>query len=106
MSLDRPIFDSGKERHHLVEDDHKGIPEGDKGEAMSGALHTETLYDQDEDAAGNKYNAATGKPFNNSKYTGLEGLREVSADALDNTDDEDDAAAKWLRANDPEKPKS
>jgi len=70
-------------------------------EEMSGN-HSENLYDQNEDAAGEKFDLATGKPFDNtrSEAAGATLTRvepSESGDALPPLLEEDDAAAKWLR---------
>lgn len=65
--------------------------------------HFSDLYDQDEDAAGQRINEATGKPINNSPaVTGNDEIfREIEPDAK--SDDvlgaippENDEAARWL----------
>lgn len=69
--------------------------------------HSEDLYDQDEDRAGEKMNLATGENFNNSEsdpahFKNLKILEPTgSADVLPPLREEEDAAAKWLRENDP-----
>lgn len=77
-------------------------------------LHDETLYDQDEDRAGNLHNLATGNRFDNSTYTGQEdlGVVDVNGHHPDGHEDilpplkdaiEQDAAAAWLAEHDPDK---
>ena len=69
-------------------------------ESISGH-HSEDLYDQNEDTAGEKTNLANGKPFDNTRDKGNdEQLRVIEPgdkDALPPLEEEDDAAAKWLR---------
>jgi hypothetical protein len=65
-------------------------------------LHNEDLHDENEDRAGEKVNLATGKPIDNSTYTGMENMSVVepnntSEDIMGALPDEDDEAAKWLR---------
>lgn len=66
--------------------------------------HSENLYDVNEDAAGEKVNLADGRPFQNDNTVEAPDL-EVHAvepgtrDALPDLEEEDDAAAKWLREN-------
>lgn len=67
--------------------------------------HFSKLYDQNEDAAGQKIDEATGERINNSPV--VEGADEVlsvidvpsdgSEDVLGALPEENDAAAKWLR---------
>lgn len=67
--------------------------------------HSANLYDQNEDAAGEVVDLATGKKINNSGNVVIGGkLSRVEAgttDALPDLKEEEDAAAKWLRENDP-----
>lgn len=69
------------------------------------SLHTENLFDQNEDMAGEKVNLATGEPINNDGPTDYEELSVIDAaphatgDALPPLPEEEDAAAKWLREN-------
>lgn len=99
-SIDKPIFDSRNEDHHIVE---PGVAarRDDQHEVQTGELHNETLYDQNEDGAGEKINLATGKNFDNSTYTGMENLSIIDSSRHDESEEED-AAAKWLRENDPD----
>ena len=72
-------------------------------EGHEAGMHSENLYDQDEDGAGEKSRLDTGEKIDNSTYTGMEALEEReydgSRDALGEINDgtEDDEAAKWLR---------
>lgn len=64
--------------------------------------HSEDLYDQNEDAAGEKINLATGLPFVNDNETPElvpTVVERGTRDALPDLEEEDDAAAKWLREN-------
>ena len=67
--------------------------------------HTEDLFDQDEDAAGEKVNLATGKPIENSKSRLPDDIRvrEVAqeGDIMGPVEKDEDEAEKWLRKNDP-----
>lgn len=72
-----------------------------KEEADNSGLHDADLYDQDEDGSGEKVDLVTGKPIDNSTQTGLEDLRVVN-DTHDKDEHRNDAAAKWLRENDPD----
>jgi hypothetical protein len=68
------------------------------------SLHNDNLFDEDEDAYGERRDLATGKPIDNSTYTGMEGLTEVlpedsSEDVLGTVKDDDDEAGRWLREN-------
>lgn len=69
-------------------------------------MHFSNLHDQDEDQSGEKIDLATGKPYNNSSETGHEKLSELTEDELDKIEDDEDAATKWLRENDPDYGKS
>ena len=67
-------------------------------------LHYSTLHDQNEDGAGEKVDPSTGKKIDNSTDFGLEGLTIIKPDeeeAEAEAEEEDDAAAEWLRKNDP-----
>ncbi len=67
--------------------------------------HFDKLYDQNEDAAGQKIDEATGESIDNSPVVEgtdealsvLEAPGEGSEDVLGALPEEDDAAAKWLR---------
>jgi len=67
--------------------------------------HSSDLFDQNEDLAGEKINLANGMPIvndNDSMEAARMALSAVEAgaeDALPDLEEEDDAAAKWLRAN-------
>ena len=67
--------------------------------------HSADLYDQNEDAAGETTDLATGRPILNdldSVQAVKDHLRAVehgTQDALPDLEVEDDAAAKWLREN-------
>ncbi len=90
------IFENPREHHKAALEKQKGI--GD---------HYDNLYDQDEDQAGQRIDAATGEWIDNSTSK-PKGLMEVvpaphkSKDALGaiNDDTEDDAAARWLKEHD------
>ena len=77
-------------------------------EGKFAGFHSENLYDEDEDGAGEKTRLDTGKPIDNSTYTGMETLRNQepgeggSEDVLGAVDDgtHDDEAARWLREHD------
>ena len=71
-------------------------------EQSNDKLHSEDLFDQDEDHAGEKIDLVTGKSIDNSTYTGLENLSIV-----DETADEEELTPgeRWLRENDPTHPK-
>lgn len=69
--------------------------------------HFDNLYDQDEDAAGQKIDEATGEQIDNSssRDTTDEELTVVdpdtqSEDALGTIPEDADAAAQWLREHD------
>jgi len=82
--------------------------ENNRAEDEAGELsghHSENLYDQNEDGAGEKVNLATGRQFVNDNDT-VEAARNLmhavepgERDALPPIEEEDDAAAKWLREN-------
>lgn len=67
--------------------------------------HSENLFDQNEDAAGEKIDLATGKPFVNDNdsvvavSSNLYAVEAGSKDALPDLPEENDAAAQWLREN-------
>lgn len=74
-------------------------------------LHDENLFDEDENAAGDKINAATGLPYDNSTMkdethmqtsgTGYEiAGGEGSDDVMGSLPKDFDEAAKWLRKHD------
>lgn len=77
----------------------------ERAELEGGEMHSSNLYDQDEDAGGERVDLATGKPYDNSTATAeqidnlseREGFEEEEGD--DATDDE---AARWLAENDPD----
>jgi len=84
----------------------KGSARHEEGEGRFVGMHSENLFDQDEDGAGERRNLATGRPFDNSTETGLETLsiRETKddfEDLLGRVDDgtDDDEAARWLAEN-------
>jgi len=65
-------------------------------------LHYSTLHNQNEDGAGEKVDPSTGKKIDNSTDFGLEGLTIIKPDEEEaEAEEEDDAAAEWLRKNDP-----
>jgi hypothetical protein len=97
-SFDRPVFDRHDNSHHIAD---SSAPKDDAHEAAAGLLHSETLFDQNEDAAGESVNLATGRPIDNSTHTGMEDLRVVDSNHITSDESEDDAAARWLRENDP-----
>lgn len=66
-------------------------------------LHNTNLFDQDEDQWGNKTDPATGKPYDNSTYTGMEDLKIVDGIEPSDTEELDDEAGKWLEKNDPDR---
>ena len=86
---------SKKVENHKAKDEHRDLV----------GNHSENLYDQNEDAAGERVDLATGKPFdNNGLETIQDQLSEVKnggRDALPDLPEEEDAAAAWLRENDP-----
>lgn len=79
----------------------------EEAEVISGH-HSENLYDQPEDAAGEKFDLRTGLPFVNdddARQTMAHQMHAVepeSDDALPTLKEKDDAAARWLRENDPD----
>jgi hypothetical protein len=92
----------GFEKFHPQEDENEKA----RDEVESGD-HFEKLYDQDEDAAGQRINEATGKKINNTpKVSGAdEELTELEmhddpahTDVLPPLAEENDEAARWLRA--------
>jgi hypothetical protein len=71
--------------------------------------HFENLHDENEDRAGEKVNLATGKPIKNSGPLESADMRlsvvkrgKENEDVLGKVEEEEDAAAKWLRENDPD----
>lgn len=72
-------------------------------EEISLNQHDSDLFDQNEDKAGELYDLATGKRIDNSGPKGLHEeltvIENGGKDALPPLPEEDDEAAKWLRAN-------
>ncbi len=85
-------------------------PQGKKNEKAKDEVvdgdHFSKLYDQNEDAAGQKIDEATGHAIDNTPEVDgadevlsiLEASGEGSDDILGALPEENDAAAKWLRA--------
>lgn len=73
-------------------------------------LHDETLYDQDEDAAGARTNAATGEPIDNSTFTDKDDMLSIGAAIVPDKElmersidpgndvDDNDPAGLWLKS--------
>lgn len=93
--MERFVFENKSEK--------SGKDDRNTEEALNTKLHDSDLFDQDEDAAGEKYDLSTGEKIDNSTYTGVENLPVVSEDAIDQLKDDvsGDDADKWLRENDP-----
>lgn len=76
----------------------------DEGKEIPGH-HSENLYDQNEDAAGEKTDLATGRVFVNDGDTTKAardsfGMVEAGTeDALPDIPEDDDEAARWLKEN-------
>ena len=76
--------------------------------SLGAGLHNEGLFDDGADLAGESIDLRTGEPFNDSDEPN-DGLVEVggedrgdgSEDILPALSERNDAAAKWLRENDP-----
>ena len=91
---------------NMFEEFDQGSARYDEGKQAG--MHSENLYDQDEDGAGETHDMRTGKKFDNSTYTGAEHLTEreggdeASEDVLGSIGDgtADDDAARWLAEND------
>jgi hypothetical protein len=89
------IFEHPGEHHKAALEQEKGI--GD---------HDDNLYDQDEDGAGQRIDAATGKWIDNSTdekpvgYAAIDPSEHGGKDALGPVNDDDDAAAHWLKEHD------
>jgi nickel-dependent lactate racemase len=73
-------------------------------------MHSENLYDQNEDGAGHRLDPATGEPYDNSTYNGMEHLtiqdHSIASgngwDVLHDGEDreQEQAIEKWLRERD------
>ncbi|MBA2278824.1 hypothetical protein H0V99_00055 [Candidatus Saccharibacteria bacterium] len=64
-------------------------------------IHFETLFDENEDGNGDLQNLATGKPYDNSTYDGLEELDDIDDSYLAASyyflpHEENDEADDWL----------
>ena len=70
---EQPVFDSREGDHQMVEAGQAARGD-DANEARTGALHDETLYDQNEDRAGERTRLDTGQQIDNSTYDGTENL--------------------------------
>ncbi len=83
--------------------ENHGQNERNAEEETNDKLHSEDLFDQDEDRAGEKINLATGEAIDNSTYTGFEALSVVD----ETVEDESDVTPgeRWLRENDPDHPR-
>jgi len=72
----------------------------DEKEHLS-SQHTEDLFDEGQDSAGETVDLATGKPFEHKHLEPADANMSVvepgDHDALPLLQEEDDAAAKWLR---------
>jgi hypothetical protein len=99
---DKPIFDSREDAHTPFDAEGSEALEAELNETKAGEHHNSNLFDQDEDRAGEKVDLATGTPIDNSTDHGLGGLTIHQTPHVE-SDDKNDAAAKWLRENDPEK---
>jgi|GEM_PF-6845115 len=105
-SPERPIFDSREEGNTPFETDKDAEALSDElKEAKAGEHHNSNLFDQNEDRAGEKTDLATGKPIDNSTDLGFEHLTIREGNPEESETEENDAAAQWLRENDPEKKK-
>ena len=65
-------------------------------------MHFSNLHDEDADQSGETVDLATGKKYDNSTETGLEGLNKVDESELVTDEIVEDAAEKWLKENDPD----
>lgn len=101
-SLDRPIFDSRDDAHVPFEAHGSEALKDELQEAASAEHHNSNLFDQDEDRSGEKIDLATGKKIDNSTDHGLDNLSVHHDVPVREQEDEDDAAARWLRENDPD----
>jgi hypothetical protein len=100
-SPEKPIFDSREDDHIHFEDHGSEALKAEIKETAAGEHHFSNLYDQDEDRAGAKVDELDGKPIDNSTDHGLNNLTVHDDIPSEKKDDEDDAAARWLRENDP-----
>jgi hypothetical protein len=72
----------------------------ERGELEDGVMHTRNLFDENPD--GKEVDEASGKPWDDTGGKGNdESVRVVSEDEMLKKEDENDAAEKWLRENDP-----
>lgn len=91
--MERFLFENQPEKSNEARNDE---------EALNTKLHDSDLFDQNEDAAGETHDLATGELIDNSTYTGTEDLSVVTEDTISRTDEAiGDPADAWLRANDP-----
>lgn len=98
---DRPIFDSRDDDHVPFNAHGSEALKDELKETSAGEHHFSNLFDQDEDRAGEKTDLATGRPIDNSTDHGIDQLSVHHDIPAEVKDDEDDAAARWLRENDP-----
>lgn len=84
--------------------DHENLRAHDEAVVVSGH-HSENLYDQNEDAAGERIDLRTGLPFVNdadgAEATAhqMHAVEHGSTDALPDLLEPEDDAARWLREN-------
>jgi hypothetical protein len=101
-SPEKPIFDSREDAHVPFEAHGSEALEAELKEAAAGEHHNSNLFDLDETLhGGEKTDLANGKRIDNSTDHGLDNLTVHDDIPSDTKDDEDDAAARWLRENDP-----
>jgi hypothetical protein len=65
-----------------------GTKDADMAEGYGIGIHTESLFDQNEDNAGELIDWTTGQPFDNSTDFGLGGLTIISVEELEAYDEE------------------
>jgi hypothetical protein len=85
-----PVFGKSREKHQIFSPEGSPVFREELKEVNSGFHHRKNLFDKD------SVDEATGKVIDNSTYTGMEDLREVSADELADTPEE--INPEWIKA--------
>jgi hypothetical protein len=84
---------------------HEEEPIGRDGQ-NTWAMHNDNLFDMDEGTGGERYDLSTGRRIDNSTDVELTQLLDSGGHVIEGAPapevDDDDAAARWLAANDPD----